>query len=199
MLRLWRSIKRKLKRFKHRWSHAAHGGTGGKWCARRWCVSDFRWRCKAWFKRAKMTNERIQLVANTLMLEGNMRQFGHILRSNAKGHFAQGSKKYFEAFAKLLNSKNHPLLHGCFVGVEALQQNVHVEEGGPYHQKRVVPPKTQYRHKLKTAFAPFRIELSSLSIAAHLTPAKSPLAGIWTSSRTCHHQVPASLAMDRAQ
>jgi hypothetical protein len=76
---------------------------------------------KPGLKRAKMTNERIQLVANTLMLEGNMRQFGHILKSNAKGHFAQGSKKYFEAFANLLNSKDHPLLRGCFVGVEALQ------------------------------------------------------------------------------
>ena len=32
-----------------------------------------------------MTNERIQLVAITLMLEGNMCHFGHILRSHAKG------------------------------------------------------------------------------------------------------------------
>jgi len=59
---------------------------------------------KSGLKRAKMTNERLQLVANTLMLEGNMRQFGIILRSNAKGHAAHGSKKSFEAFAKSLNA-----------------------------------------------------------------------------------------------
>ena len=72
-------------------------------------------------KRAKMTNDRIQLVANTLMEEGNMRQYGLILKSTAKGHSAKGSKEQLSKFAQFLNAKNHPVLQGCHLGVDALQ------------------------------------------------------------------------------
>jgi len=72
-------------------------------------------------KRAKMTNDRIQLVANTLMEEGNMRQYGLILKSTAQGHSAKGSKEQLSKFAQFLNAKNHPVLQGCHLGVDALQ------------------------------------------------------------------------------
>ena len=72
-------------------------------------------------KRAVMTNDRLELIANTLMEPNNMRQFGIVLRTTAKGQAAKGSGPTFKAFQNYINQKNHTVLSGCQIGEDALK------------------------------------------------------------------------------
>ena len=56
-------------------------------------------------KLARFTPDRLELVANTLMEENNMRQYGILLKTTAKGQFLKGSGPVLKAFQKFLNEK----------------------------------------------------------------------------------------------
>ncbi len=47
-------------------------------------------------KRAVMTNDRLELIASTLMEPNNMCQFGIVLKTTAKGQAAKGSGPTFK-------------------------------------------------------------------------------------------------------
>ncbi len=82
-----------------------------------------------------MTNDRLELIANTLMEPNNMRQFGIVLKTTAKGQAAKGSGPTFKSFQNFINQKNHPVLSGCQIGEDALKswikqiQHLASEEG----------------------------------------------------------------------
>ena len=57
-------------------------------------------------KRAVMTNDRLELVANTLMEPNNMRQFGIVLKTTPKGQAAQGSGPTFTSLRNHIPEKS---------------------------------------------------------------------------------------------
>ena len=71
-------------------------------------------------KRARITPDRLQLVANTLMEENNVLAYGILLKTTAKGQFLKGSGPVLKAFQKFLNEKNRPVLAGCTLGNESM-------------------------------------------------------------------------------
>ena len=73
-------------------------------------------------KRALETNDRLELVANTLMLQDNMKQFGYMLGVTDKGRARKNSGKCIESFVKFLNNTKpqHPVLAGYFIGDDAM-------------------------------------------------------------------------------
>ncbi len=63
-------------------------------------------------KRVRITPVRLELVADALMEENNMRQYEILLNTTAKGQFLKGLGPVLKAFQKFLNEKNHPVLAG---------------------------------------------------------------------------------------
>ncbi len=63
-------------------------------------------------KRAVTTNERLELVAYTLMEPYNMSQFGIVLKTTKSKQSAKGSGPAFKSFQDFLNRKNHPVMSG---------------------------------------------------------------------------------------
>ena len=68
-------------------------------------------------KRAVMTNERLMVLANTLMDPALMEEYGLILDSTPKLGFKNGTQPFFEKLTRFFNELEASKRHKCMVGV----------------------------------------------------------------------------------
>ena len=71
-------------------------------------------------KRAVMSNERLEIVASTLRVRANMKQFGHMLGVSKSGRARPSSNKFIADFAEFMNNSKHPKFDCFFVGNDAM-------------------------------------------------------------------------------
>ena len=74
-------------------------------------------------RRAMMTNERLEMVANTILDETMMTQYGIVLDNTPKGGYKHGSDGFFKSLATFFNNQKpkHNMLIGVTLGVGALK------------------------------------------------------------------------------
>ena len=68
-------------------------------------------------KRIRVNNERLIVLANTLMNDDMMEQYGIILDSTKAGGYKNGSEKFFTSLATFLNGLESSKKHSCIAGV----------------------------------------------------------------------------------
>ena len=74
-------------------------------------------------RRAMLTNERLEMVANNMMDETMMAQYGIVLDNTPKGGYKHGSDGFFKSLATFFNNQKpkHNMLIGVTLGVGALK------------------------------------------------------------------------------
>ena len=68
-------------------------------------------------KIARVNNERWIVLANTLMNDDIMEEYGLILDSTQKGGYKNGTERFFTNLAAYLNGLESSKKHSCIAGV----------------------------------------------------------------------------------
>ncbi len=70
--------------------------------------------------RAVMSNDKLEMVCNTLLIPANMKQFGFMLGLTKSGRARPRSGEVIAAFCKYLNEHDRVKIAGWFVGEDAM-------------------------------------------------------------------------------